>query len=45
MEKGSYEITETLNVLVNDVSSIGAYTLELIASPKNTLETTQLPTL
>ena len=45
MEKGSQEETETLNVLVNDGSSVGAYTLDLIAPPKLTSEITQLPTL
>ena len=44
-EKGSQEETETLNVLVNDDSSVGAYTPDLIAPPKSTLEITQLPTL
>uniref|UniRef100_A0AAV1U9P0 Uncharacterized protein n=1 Tax=Peronospora matthiolae TaxID=2874970 RepID=A0AAV1U9P0_9STRA len=38
-------MTETLNVLVNDGSSVGAYTLDLIAPPKLTSEITQLPTL
>ena len=45
MEKGSQEGTETLNVLVNDGSSVSAYTLDLIAPPKLTSEITQLPTL
>ena len=45
VKKGSQEETETLNVLVNDGSSVGAYTLDLIAPPKSTLEITQLPTL
>ena len=45
VEKGSQEETETLNVLVNDGSSVGAYTLDLIAPPKLTSEITQLPTL
>uniref|UniRef100_A0AAV1U4G3 Reverse transcriptase domain-containing protein n=1 Tax=Peronospora matthiolae TaxID=2874970 RepID=A0AAV1U4G3_9STRA len=38
-------MTETLNVLVNDGSSVGAYTLDPIAPPKSTSEITQLPTL
>uniref|UniRef100_A0AAV1UF83 Reverse transcriptase n=2 Tax=Peronospora matthiolae TaxID=2874970 RepID=A0AAV1UF83_9STRA len=38
-------ITETLNVLVNDGSTVGAYTLDLIAPPKLTSDITQLPTL
>ena len=41
----SQEETETLNVLVNDGSSVGAYTLDLIVPPKLTSEITQLPTL
>ena len=45
VEKGSQEENETLNVLVNDRSSVGAYTLDLIAPPKSTSEITQLPTL
>ena len=45
MEKGSQEGTETLNVLINDGSSVSAYTLDLIAPPKLTSEITQLPTL
>ena len=45
MEKGSQEGTETLNVLVNDGSSVSAYTLDLITPPKLTSEITQLPTL
>uniref|UniRef100_A0AAV1VFX5 Reverse transcriptase domain-containing protein n=1 Tax=Peronospora matthiolae TaxID=2874970 RepID=A0AAV1VFX5_9STRA len=39
------EMTETLNVIVNNGSSVGAYTLDLIAPPKLTSEITQLPTL
>ncbi|CAI5710959.1 unnamed protein product [Peronospora effusa] len=39
------EVTETLNVLVNDGSNVGAYTLDLIAPPKLTSEITQLPTI
>ena len=38
-------MTETLSVLVNDGSSVGACTLDLIAPPKSTSEITQLPTL
>ena len=34
-----------MNVLVIDGSSVGAYTLDLIAPPKLTSEITQLPTL
>ena len=34
--KSSQELTETLNVLVNDGSSVGAYTLDLIVPPKLT---------
>ena len=45
MEISSHEITETLNIPVNDESSTGAYTFDLIASPKLTSETTQFPTL
>ena len=45
IKKGSQEETEALNVLVNDGSSVGAYTLDLIAPPKTTSEITQLPTL
>ena len=44
-KKGSQEETETLNVLVNDGSSVGAYTIDLIAPPKLTSEITQLTTL
>ena len=45
MEISSHEITETLNVLVNDGSSIGSRMLNLIAPPKLTSEITQLPPL
>ena len=45
VEKGSQEEIETLNVLVNDGSSVGAYKLDLIAPPKLTSEITQLPIL
>ena len=44
-KKGSQEETETLNVLVNDGSSVGSYTLDLIGLRKLTSEITQLPTL
>ena len=45
MEIGFQEGTETLNVLVNEGSSVGAYTLDLIAPPKLNSEITQLLTL
>ena len=45
MEKGSKEETEILNVLVNSGSSVGAYTLNVIARPKLTSKITQLTTL
>ena len=45
MEISPHEITETLNVLVNDGSSIGSRTLDLIAPPKLNSEITQLPPL
>ena len=45
VEIGSQEETETLNILVNDGLSVGAYTLDLIVPPKLTSEITQLPTL
>ena len=45
MEISSHEITETSNVLVNEVSSIGSHTLDRIAPPKLTSEITQLPPL
>ena len=32
----SQEVTDTLNVLVNDGSAVGAYTLDLIVPPKLT---------
>ena len=41
----THEITETLNVLVNDGSRIGSHTLDLTAPPKLTLEITLLPPL
>ena len=45
VEISSQEKTETLNVLVNDGSSIGTHQLDLIAPPKTTSEIIQLPTL
>ena len=39
------EVTETINVLVNDGTRVGASTLELVAPPKLTSEITALPTL
>ena len=45
MEQDSQERTETLNVLVNDGSRVGAYILDLYAPPKLTSEIIQLPTL
>ena len=45
MKKGSQEETKRLNVLVNDGSSVGASTLDLIAPPKSTSEISQFPTL
>ena len=45
VEISSQETTETLNVLVNDGSSIGTYQLDLIAPPKTTSEIIQFPTL
>ena len=45
VEIGSQEETETLNVLVNDESSVGAFTVDLISPPKLTSGITQLPTL
>ena len=45
VEKVSQEITETLNVLVNDGSRVGADTPDLYAPPKLTSEIIQLPTL
>ena len=45
MEISFHKITETLNVLVNNGSSIGSHTLDLIAPPKLTSEITQLPPL
>ena len=45
MEVSSHEMTDTLNVMVNDGSSIGSHMLDLIAPPKLTSEITQLPPL
>ena len=45
VEIGSQEEIESLNVLVNDETSVGAYMLYLIAPPKLTSEITHLPTL
>ena len=45
MEVSSHEMTETLNVLVNDVSRIGSHMLDLIAPPKLTSEITLSPPL
>ena len=45
MEEGFQEETETLNVWVNDGSSVGTYTLDLVVPPKLTSEISQLPTL
>ena len=45
MEVSSDEMTETLNLLVNDGSSIGSHVLDLIVPPKLTSGTTQLPPL
>uniref|UniRef100_A0AAV1TRD0 Uncharacterized protein n=1 Tax=Peronospora matthiolae TaxID=2874970 RepID=A0AAV1TRD0_9STRA len=39
------EITDTVNVLVDDGSSVGAYTLDLVTPPKSALEVVKLPTL
>ena len=45
MKISFHEITKTLNVLVNDGSSIGSYTIDLIVPPKLTSEITQLSPL
>ena len=45
VEISSQETTETLNVLVNDRSSIETSQLDLISPPKTTSEIIQLPTL
>uniref|UniRef100_A0AAV1UYR4 Uncharacterized protein n=1 Tax=Peronospora matthiolae TaxID=2874970 RepID=A0AAV1UYR4_9STRA len=37
--------TESVNVLVNDGSSVGAYTLDLVTPPKSASEVVKLPTL
>uniref|UniRef100_A0AAV1TPR6 Uncharacterized protein n=1 Tax=Peronospora matthiolae TaxID=2874970 RepID=A0AAV1TPR6_9STRA len=39
------EITETVNILVSDRSSVGAYTLDLVILPKSASEVVKLPTL
>ena len=44
-ETSSQEETDTLNVLVNDGSRVGAYTLDLVVPPKLTSKITQLPTM
>uniref|UniRef100_A0AAV1UV96 Uncharacterized protein n=1 Tax=Peronospora matthiolae TaxID=2874970 RepID=A0AAV1UV96_9STRA len=41
----SQESAETVNVLVNVGSSVGAYTLDLVTPPKSGLEVVKLPTL
>uniref|UniRef100_A0AAV1URS4 Uncharacterized protein n=1 Tax=Peronospora matthiolae TaxID=2874970 RepID=A0AAV1URS4_9STRA len=41
----SQEITESVIVLVNDGSSVGAYTLDLVTPPKSASEVVKLPTL
>uniref|UniRef100_A0AAV1UK13 Uncharacterized protein n=1 Tax=Peronospora matthiolae TaxID=2874970 RepID=A0AAV1UK13_9STRA len=41
----SEEITETVNVLVNDGSSVGAYTLDLVTPMKSASEVVKLPML
>uniref|UniRef100_A0AAV1U074 Peptidase A2 domain-containing protein n=1 Tax=Peronospora matthiolae TaxID=2874970 RepID=A0AAV1U074_9STRA len=41
----SQKITETVNVLVNDGSSVGAYALNLVTPPKSASEVIKLPTL
>uniref|UniRef100_A0AAV1V278 Uncharacterized protein n=1 Tax=Peronospora matthiolae TaxID=2874970 RepID=A0AAV1V278_9STRA len=41
----SQEITESVNVLVDDGSSVGAYTLDLVTPPKSASEIVKLPTL
>uniref|UniRef100_A0AAV1UW30 Uncharacterized protein n=1 Tax=Peronospora matthiolae TaxID=2874970 RepID=A0AAV1UW30_9STRA len=38
-------ITESINVLVNDGSSVGAYTLDLVTPPKSASEVVKLPTI
>ena len=45
MEVCSHEMTETLNVLVNDGLSKGSHMIDLIAPPKLTSEIIQLPPL
>jgi hypothetical protein len=39
------DVTETLDVLVNDGTRVGASTLEIVAPPKSASEITTLPTL
>uniref|UniRef100_A0AAV1VFY4 Uncharacterized protein n=1 Tax=Peronospora matthiolae TaxID=2874970 RepID=A0AAV1VFY4_9STRA len=41
----SQQVPETLNVLVNDGSVVGAYTLDLVTPPKSASEVVKLPTL
>uniref|UniRef100_A0AAV1T7I4 Uncharacterized protein n=1 Tax=Peronospora matthiolae TaxID=2874970 RepID=A0AAV1T7I4_9STRA len=41
----SLEITETVNVLVNDGSSVGAYTLDLVTHPNSASEVIKLQAL
>ena len=45
MEISCHDIIETLNVLVNDRSSLDSYTFDLIAPQKLTSEITLLPLL
>uniref|UniRef100_A0AAV1U1W9 Uncharacterized protein n=1 Tax=Peronospora matthiolae TaxID=2874970 RepID=A0AAV1U1W9_9STRA len=40
----SQAITETVNVLAFDGSSVGAYTLDLVTPPKSASEVVKLPT-
>uniref|UniRef100_A0AAV1TTM8 Uncharacterized protein n=1 Tax=Peronospora matthiolae TaxID=2874970 RepID=A0AAV1TTM8_9STRA len=41
----SQEITESVNVLVNNGSSVGAYTLDLVTPSKSASEVVKFPTL
>uniref|UniRef100_A0AAV1U4A8 Uncharacterized protein n=1 Tax=Peronospora matthiolae TaxID=2874970 RepID=A0AAV1U4A8_9STRA len=41
----SQEITESVNVSVNDGSNVGAYTLDLVTPPKSASEVVKLPSL
>uniref|UniRef100_A0AAV1V324 Uncharacterized protein n=1 Tax=Peronospora matthiolae TaxID=2874970 RepID=A0AAV1V324_9STRA len=41
----SQKITESVNVLVNDGSSLGAHTIDLVTPPKSASEVVRLPTL